>query len=159
MILESKLFPDTSKIAIYPSSRKFYPQEIEEIKLKIEQFLSTWIINPEIDTSYLIKYDRFIIFLFDDSKKTVSLSELDASVNFIQSIEKEFNVTLIDKINVCYKQGDFVQYKEFKEFKKMIKNKSVSEKTIVFNNFINTKEELATNWEINILDSWLDRLF
>lgn len=76
---------------------------------------------------------------------------------FILELEKKLDVILLDKINVCYKQGEFVQYKDLIEFKKLMKNKSVSEKTIVFDNMITTKEELENDWEINITDSWLGR--
>ena len=72
-------------------------------------------------------------------------------------LEKDLDVVLFDKINVCYKQGEFVQYKDLKEFKKMMKNKGVSKKTIVFDNMITTKAELENDWEINIMDSWLGR--
>ncbi len=79
-------------------------------------------------------------------------------ITFIQELEKTYKVILLDKINVCYKQGEFVQYKDFKDFKKLLKANGVSKKTIVFNNMITTKEELKYNWEIPIMDSWLGRL-
>jgi hypothetical protein len=50
-----------------------------------------------------------------------------------------------------------VQYKDLKDFQKLLKKKAVSEKTIVFNNLINTKEELENNWEIPITESWHNR--
>jgi hypothetical protein len=104
-----------------------------------------------------LKYDRFIIISVDDTDLNLSLQTHDALSLFIQELEKKFEITLLDKINVCYKQGEFVQYKDIVEFKKMMKDKGVSSKTIVFDNMITTKEELESNWEINIMDSWLGR--
>ena len=46
-----------------------------------------------------------------------------------------------------------------KEFKKLAKDKSVSENTIVFNNLINTIEELNDGWEIPASESWHSRFF
>jgi len=60
-------------------------------------------------------------------------------------------------MNVCFKQGEFIQYKDLKEFRKLLKSKSVNDKTIVFNNLIQTKEELEDNWELPITDSWYNR--
>ena len=64
---------------------------------------------------------------------------------------------LLDKINVSYKQGEFVQYKDLKEFKKLMKTRGVSSKTIVFDNMIGLKKDLENDWEINIMESWLGR--
>ena len=41
----------------------------------------------------------------------------------------------------------------------MIKNRSISKKTIVFNNLINNKSEFLNNWEVPIEESWHNRFF
>ncbi|WP_298286674.1 ABC transporter ATPase [uncultured Lutibacter sp.] len=158
MIVAYNKIPNWCKLWVFPSSRKFYAQEVSTLKEAIEIFLNNWNNNGQsLNCSYQIKYDRFIIITVDDSELSLSLKSHDQLVSFIQELETKYEIILLDKINVCYKQGEFVQYKELKEFKKMIKNKGVSQKTIVFNNMITTKEELETNWEINIMDSWLGR--
>ena len=158
MIVDYKQIPEDAKLWVFPSSRKFYPQEIAGLKQKIEEFLTEWD-DQEIllKCSYSIKYDRFIVITVDDTKNSLSLEAHDLLITFIQELEKIFEIILLDKMNVCYKQGEFVQYKDLIEFKKMMKNKGVSQKTIVFNNMITTKAELKYNWEINIMDSWLGR--
>ncbi|MFK5958363.1 MAG: ABC transporter ATPase [Lutibacter sp.] len=158
MIIDFNKVPKQGKIWVFPSSRKFYPQEIAGLKERIEGFLTDWD-NQElaINSGYLLKYDRFIIIGADDTSQSLSLQTHDLLITFIQELEKVFDIILMDKINVCYKQGEFVQYKDLKDFKKMMKAKGVSQKTIVFNNMINLKEELDYDWEINIMDSWLGR--
>lgn len=159
MIVGFSIIPEEAKIWVFPSNRKFYPQEIDAIKLRIETFLTNWKDNRnEVECSYLIKYDRFILISANDVDYGLSLEAHDALISFIIELEKEYDIVLLDKINVCYKQGEFVQYKDIIEFKKMIKSKGVSETTIVFNNMITVKEELRYNWEINIMESWLGRL-
>lgn len=158
MIIDFNEIPDWGKLWIFPSSRKFYPQEITEITVKIEEFLTNWSQNGlPINCAYQLKYDRFIIITVDDSEIKLSLEAHDSLVTLIQDLETKLEVILLDKINVCYKQGEFVQYKDLKEFKLLMKNKGVSEKTVVFDNMITTKEEFSTNWEISITDSWLGR--
>lgn len=159
MIVGFSTIPEEAKIWVFPSSRKFYPQEIEELKASIDTFLSSWTSdrNP-IECSSLFRHDRFIIISANDTEYNLNLEAHDALTTFIQGLEKKYDVVLFDKINVCYKQGEFVQYKDIVEFKKLIKAKGVSSKTIVFNNMIQIKDELKYNWEINIMDSWLGRL-
>ena len=158
MIVDFNELPNWSKLWVFPSSRKFYPQEIPELNKKLKEFLENWSSKSEnFNCSFEIKYDRFIIIAVDNSEVNLSLKMHDDLTAFIQKVEKELDVILFDKINVCYKQGEFVQYKDLIEFKKMIKNKGVSSKTMVFDNMISTKEDYLYNWEINIMESWLGR--
>ena len=80
-------------------------------------------------------------------------------VYFIQSLEKDYKITLLDKVNVCFKQGEYVQLKEIPEFKKLIKNKGVSKKTIVFDNLLNIKDEYVNYWEVPAENSWISHFF
>ena len=159
MLVGFSIIPEESKIWVFPSSRKFYPQELTEITATLEAFLSNWKSDRnDIECSYLIRHDRFIIVTADDDHVGLSLEAHDALTAVFIEFEQKYDVVLLDKINVCFKQGEYVQYKDLKEFKKLIKAKGVSESTIVFNNMITLKEELRYNWEINIKDSWLGRL-
>ena len=64
---------------------------------------------------------------------------------------------LLDKMNVCFKQGKYVQYKELKDFKKLLKNKAVTGKTIIFDNLVVNNYDFKNFWEIPIEDSWYNR--
>jgi hypothetical protein len=158
VIVDFNKIPEQAKIWIFPSSRKFYPQEIDGLQKKIENFLNSWEDEKNsLTCAYKLNYDRFIILAIDDTKISLSLTAHDTLTAFIQELEKQYKLILLDRMNVCYKQGKFVQYKDLKEFKTLIKNKAVSKKTVVFNNLIHIKEELDYDWEINIMDSWLGR--
>lgn len=158
MLVDFDKLPNDSKIWIYQSSRKFYPDEIKEITQKIEEFLTSWNDNgAEIIASYQLKYDRFIIITVDQTLEQLSVSAIDESVMFILALQTKYEVELLDKLNVSFKQGEYVQYKELKEFQKLVKKKAVSAKTIVFNNLISTKKELENDWEIPITESWHNR--
>lgn len=155
MIVAYKNLPETSKVYIYPASRKLYPKEVPVITEKVKIFLKDFLKN---DMFIEIKYDRFIIILVSDITP-LSSEQNEELVSFIISLEKEFDIHLIDKINVCFKQGQYVQLKEIKDFKKLIKNKGVSKKTIVFDNLINTKIEYDCCWEIPATESWISHFF
>lgn len=159
MIVDFNTIPNYCKLWVFPSSRKFYPQEIADLQQRIEAFLTNWTNegNP-IECSYSLKYDRFIVITANDAEISLTLKAHDDLTAFILGLEAIYNIVLLDKINVCYKQGAFVQYKDLIAFKKMMKNNGVSKKTTVFDNMITTKEELENDWEINIMDSWLGRL-
>jgi len=155
MLVDYNLLPETSKIYIYPSSRKFYTDEFSVINEKIEKYLKEF---SAIDSFFEIKYQRFIIIIISD-KTPLSIEQNDELISFILSLEKEFKITLLDKVNICFKQGEYVQLKEIPDFKKLIKNRGVSKKTIVLDNLINTKEEYENYWEMPAESSWISHLF
>ncbi len=155
MLVDYNLLPETSKIYIYPSSRKFYKDEFPIINKRVEKYLNEF---STIDSFFGIKYQRFIVIIISD-KTPLSIDQIDILISFIQSLEKEFNLSLLDKVNICFKQGEYVQLKEIPDFKKLIKNRGVSKKTIVFDNLINTKEEYENYWEMPAESSWVSHLF
>ena len=154
MLANYQNLSENSRVFVYPSSRKFYPNEFDSIDAEVKDFVMNW---TEFSTSYKIEYNRFIlIFLEEDA--VVSTELLDKLAAFIFQLEKKLEVILMDKVNVCFKQGQYVQYQEMKRFRELIKSKSVSNKTIVFNNFIQTKYDFENEWEVPISESWLSHL-
>jgi hypothetical protein len=55
---------------------------------------------------------------------------IDSSVEFIQSLEQKYSVDLLDKMNVTFKL-EHIAHKPLIDFKKMVKDKAVTENTIV----------------------------
>ncbi len=147
---------EEAKVYIYPSSRKFYNTEIENLHEKINTFLDTIFTNYAVN--YKILYNRFII-LFISEEKLIPTELLDKLAKFILSLETDFKITLLDKVNICFKQGEFVQYQEIKRFRELIKKRSVSKKTILFNNLVQNKHEFENHFEVPAEESWLSYLF
>lgn len=159
MFTEFTSLSDDAKIWVYPSSRKFYPNEIEEVEAKIKNFVNTWKKEEaSFKSSYQLLHNRFVIISVDeDNSSTISNQDMDVLVSFIIELQTTYEVELLDRMNVCFKQGEYVQYKELKDFKKLVKNKSVTAKTIIFDNLITNKFEFENYWEIPIEESWYKR--
>ncbi|MFT4697147.1 MAG: hypothetical protein ACI9SJ_000263 [Flavobacteriaceae bacterium] len=160
MLTDFKNLPDDSRIWIYQSNRKISDSEIESINIKTNDFLEQWTAHgKDLVAGFELKYNRFIIIGLNQENASASGCSIDSSVYFIQSLEKEFEIDLLDKMNVTFYNGDFLAHKSLADFKKMAKARSISKKTIVFNNLINTKAEYLEDWEIPAEDSWHSRLF
>lgn len=158
MFVEYDSISENAKLWIYPSSRKFYPTEIAAVEMKVKKFIETWRVEDEnFRASYQFLYNRFIVIVAEDDDNLISTKDIDASVALILQLQQDYDVVLLDRMNVCFKQGEFVQYKELKDFKKLLKNKAVTEKTVVFDNLIQTKAEFEKHWEIPIAESWYSR--
>ncbi len=160
MYVPFESLPEESKIWIYQSNRKFSDDEMTEIESALQVFLQNWAAHgTSLESSYQLKYNRFIILAVNQEIQNATGCSIDASVAFIQSLEKKYNVDLLDKMNVTFKLGEHIAHKPLIDFKKMVKDKAVTENTIVFNNLINTIEEFNESWEVPALDSWHSRFF
>lgn len=149
-----------SKIWIYQSNRKFSDDEIAEIEVDLQHFMQNWAAHGTIlDCGYQIKYNRFIIIAVDQENQIATGCSIDKSVQFIQQLEQKYAVDLLDKMNVTFKNGEHIAHKTLIDFKKMAKDKAVTEKTIVFNNLVNNIEEFNENWEVPASESWHSRFF
>ena len=160
MYIPFEELPEESRIWIYQSNRKFSDAEISEIDTDLKLFLENWAAHgTSLESSYELRYNRFIIIAVNQEVQAATGCSIDSSVEFIQSLEKKYNVDLLDKMNVTFKQGEHIAHKPLIDFKKMVKDKSVTENTIVFNNLINTVQEYNESLEVSALDSWHSRFF
>lgn len=158
MLVDFNELPDTSRVWIYQANRSFTKEELEEIQEKLEVFINQWTAHgADLKAGFDIKYKRFITIALDQNLNQATGCSIDASVHFIQKLENDYKVDLMDKMNVSYKQGEFVAYKSLTDFRKMAKNRSVSPNTIVFNNLVTNLAEYKTDWEVPAKDSWHNR--
>ena len=155
MLVPYEELTSEAKVLIYPGSRKLFPVELPEIEQELRKFCQEL---DGVDLCFKLEYDRFIVFIISE-ETPLSLDQHNLLVGFVQELEKRFDLVLLDKVNVCFKQGQYVQMKEIPDFKGLIKNKGVSKKTIVFDHMINTKYEFEDSWEIPAGESWLSHFF
>ncbi len=160
MLVPFDNLPEDSRIWIYPSNRKLSEEEVIDLETKLTQFLTQWTAHgSSLEAGFEIKYNRFVVIGLNQENASASGCSIDASVNFIQQLEKEYGIDLLDKMNVTFYTGQFLTHKPLAEFKAMAKAKSISKNTVVFNNLINTKAEYLENWEVPAEESWHSRFF
>ena len=158
MITDFNNLPDNSRIWIYQANRKMKDDEIAIIKEKTKDFLAKWTAHgADLEAGFETRYNRFIVIGLNQSNASASGCSIDASVNFIQSIEKEFGIDLLDKMNVTYYNGNYIAHKSLEEFKAMAKARSISMNTVVFNNLVDTKADYKEHWEVPAKYSWHSR--
>lgn len=158
MLVDFSILPEESRVWIYQANRSFSEDELQEIQSKLDIFIENWTAHgSDLQAGYTTKYKRFIVLGLNQNLNSATGCSIDASVHFIQQLEKDYKVDLMDKMNVSYKQGDYVAYKTLTDFRKMAKDKAVSKNTIVFNNLINNIAEFNENWKVPASESWHSR--
>lgn len=160
MFVPFDLLPDHARVWIYPSSRRFTTNERALIREKAKVFIEQWTAHgAELQAGIDLPYDRFFVLGLNESVQSASGCSIDSSVHFIQSLENDFDVTLLDKMNVTYRNNDNIEYIPLNEFRIKAKKKQINANVIVFNNLVINKLEYDSLWEVPASSSWHSRYF
>ena len=151
--------PDTSKVWIYQSSRKFTEREAVVINEKIKQFVMQWTSHKAgvIGDGKLL-YNQFVVLMADESQVGVSGCSIDSSAHFIKALGTEYKSNFFDRWNLAYRKGDEVLGVHRDEFERLLNTGEINDDTIVFNNLLHTKGDFITKWQVPYRDSWLKNL-
>jgi hypothetical protein len=158
MFTEYKNLPNNARVWIYQSDREFTAKEIEIVSVKAVDFINQWTRHgDDLKGSFTFKYNQFLILAVDETFNTVSGCSIDSSVRFIQALEKELQLDLMNKMNVTFKDNEHINLVKLADFHRFAKEQKITSETIVFNNMVATKEDFENNWEIPAKESWHKR--
>ena len=159
MVVTFDKISDDSRIWIFQSNQLISNIDIESLEKKIDAFLSSWTSHgDQLMVASKIKYNLFIIIALDESCSTASGCSIDKLVNFIKNIENEYQISLLDRLDLSYRDKNKILVLRLDDFKRKILEKKINNDTIVFNNLINLKSDLTNNWEIPLNRSWHQKL-
>ena len=77
----------------------------------------------------------------------------------MKQVGEQFNINLLDRFNLAYRDGNEVLSAPRHDFEEMLKQGNINTQTIVFNNMVQNLSELQTKWEVPFKDSWHIQLF
>src|ERR1700749_5003601 len=98
-------FSEQSRVWIYQSDRELYEDEVKQLHEILNKFAAEWTAhNHQLKAKAEIRYNRFLILIVDESQAGASGCSIDKSVNFIKRLEQEFNIILLDRFNLAYRE-------------------------------------------------------
>mgnify|MGYP001334856185 CR=1 FL=1 len=155
MYVSFNLLPPNAKVWIYQSDRNLSNIDVELIEKEVKLFLNNWSShNKEIESSFEVRYNRFLIIGLNENLNSASGCSIDKSVNFIKDLQSILKVNFLNRLDVAYKIGNDINSISLSEFQTMIRDKKLLKDSVVYNNMINTKEMYENNWETTIEKSW-----
>jgi len=155
MYVSFNLLPPNAKVWIYQSDRNLSNIDIELIEREVKLFLNNWSShNKEIESSFEIRYNRFLIIGLNENINSASGCSIDKSLNFIKDLQSLLKVNFLNRLDVAYKIGNEINSISLSEFQTMIREKKLSKDSIVYNNMIDSKQSYINNWETKIENSW-----
>lgn len=152
--------PAHARVWVYTSNREFTPTERKQIYEMGLEFANSWQVHgKDLKAAFEVVYNRFLVFGVDENVAGASGCSIDSSVRLMTAIEKEFNVTLLDKLNLAFHgEKNKIEVLPMFEFQKEMDKGGIHSETMVFNNLIETVGELNTSWEVPLKLSWHKQL-
>lgn len=155
MYTYSDLSPQT-RVWIYQSNRILSDDEVNFISKNINNFVANWTAhNRPLKAFAEVRENLFILFYVDEIENIISGCGIDKSVHVVQEIGFELNVDFFDRLNVAYVADNKLQVASLAELKKLFDKTTITSDTIVFNNTIQTKNELETAWKLPLTQCWV----
>ena len=93
----------------------------------------------------------------DENDAEASGCSIDKSLRFIQQLEQDFQISLLDRQTVAMLKDGEVHLLDLNTFKNQINDGKIGKDSIIFNNLVNTIHQMETNWKIPVSKSWLKK--
>lgn len=159
---ESALYqslPDSTRTWIYQSSRPFSDDEISALKTLLTRFTQSWASHSRQLCAFGdVLFGRFILLMVDEDQAGASGCSIDASVSFLQQLEKRYGVDLFDRLTFAWLEDGAVKTAEQGEFARLYNEGTIGDETIVFDNLVKTKGDFEKAWLKPLGKSWHKRL-
>lgn len=149
-------FADNSRVWIYQSSRPFSDKENTEINEQLYQFYVQWQVHgaPLKGWAQLI-FNRFVVFIADETNVPISGCSIDSSVRIVKSIERQYDVKLFDRMSITFLVKNKPEVLPLNQVQYALDKGYINENTLLFNNLVATKKEMLENWLQPLNKSWL----
>lgn len=150
---------ENTRVWIYQSDKPFAKADIPAIRAKIQDFSKKWVSHSkELKAFGDLYHERFVVLMVDETQDKASGCSIDTSVRFIQSLGEKYNMDMFDRMNFTYKTEDGIKSAHREEFIELYNMGLITDKTVVFNNLVATKDGFEKKWEVSLGESWHKRL-
>lgn len=160
MLVPFENLPADARLWIYQSGRPFTADEVVHIQKTLASFVDNWTAHSrQLAGGFDIRYNLFLIVGIDEQMAMASGCSIDKSVHIMRQLEQELKISLLERMIFAYKKDGVVLSVTKKEFESKLQSGEITEDTIVFNNLVDRKSDLANKWEVPLKDSWHKQVF
>jgi hypothetical protein len=149
-------FHPASRVWIYQSNRLFMISEALQLEEMLEEFASRWKSHGAPVKAYAnLLFGQFIVLMADETVTGVGGCSTDSSVHFIQKIQTEFKVDLLNRQNLAFVVKDKIETIPLAQVNYALENGFITPDTLYFNNLVADKTALLSDWMVPVKNSWL----
>lgn len=149
-----------ARVWVYQADRSLSEGEQALIDKTAPAFLDSWATHGKaLKASYRLFHNQFLVIGVDEVQQAASGCSIDSSVSFVQALEKELEVSFLDRGKVAFVSGDKVFLEAIPQLKSSIAAGKITADTQTFNNLVASKQELEEKWLLPVKETWLKRYF
>lgn len=146
----------SSKIFIFQADKILSESEVELINNQLNKFIPQWSSHgASLKADFFVSSHLFIIIGVDENFAELGGCSKDAMNREIQTIGNDIKVDFFNRLNTAYlTPNNEIKLVNLADFKAMMKKDEINMHTKVFNNLIETKADLESNWLVEVKKSW-----
>ena len=152
--------PPRARVWIYQASRPLTEAELISLVASLAAFAEAWTSHGrQLAASAQFLHRQFLVIGLDEAVAGASGCSIDASVRFVQELEQQLGVTLLEKSRMAFLAGGELRLLTRPELRAAIAAGQVRTDTLYFNNTLTTKGELDARWPAPAGETWLAGYF
>ncbi|AFM05089.1 hypothetical protein Fleli_2735 [Bernardetia litoralis DSM 6794] len=161
MFLPFEKMPSYSRLWIYQSDRELTSNEVLKITDILTNFVGNWESHGNsLISSFEIRHQRFLILTVNEELTKATGCSIDKSVGLMKAIEAEFKISLFDRTKVVYFDTENkITMTSLSKIKELVIEEKITADTIIFDNLVQVKEQLDSEWQTKASNTWLKRYF
>ncbi len=149
-------FSPSSRVWIFQSSRNFNEQEILEINEQLYQFYSQWQSHgKEVKGWASLLFSRFVVVIADETATGVSGCSTDSMTRIIKSFERQYQIDFFNRTTLTFLVDGKTESLPMQQVAYALQQGYLQTDTLLFNNLVETKEQLLSHWLTPLHQSWL----
>ncbi len=142
-----------NRVWAYIISKELTDNELNQISETGNAFVLGWTAHEnKLSGSFEILYQRIILVKVNEDVNGASGCSIDKLTKFIKQTEATFNIELLNRFLVAYKQNNLIEVIHSTKIKELLTQKHITENTIVFNTSVSNEMELM-QWEQSLKDT------
>lgn len=150
-----------SRVWVFQADRKLNATDVAHIRHNMALFIPTWAAHGnELYGGFEVAENYFLIVGVDESKSPASGCSIDALTHTVKKIAADLKIDFFNRLAITTVNAqNEIELMSMETFKQRIVSGEVTPQTIVFNNLVNTKADLSSNWKTEAKNSWHSNLF
>lgn len=150
--------PAHTRVWVYKSALPFSAAQRTVIQERGAAFANEWATHgTSLYAAVEMLHDHFLVLAVDERQMMASGCSISSSVQFIQKLEHELGLQLLDRMVVLYEKDGAVRSCRVPEVEDLLKSGEITGDSIVFDDLVSTKADLDARFRTPLRNTWMAR--
>ncbi|MGY2130826.1 hypothetical protein ACW9KT_01255 [Hymenobacter sp. HD11105] len=160
MFVHFNELPPSARVWIYQADRPLTEAELAAVEPALAQFAAEWTSHGRtLCASAAFQHGQFLVLGLDEAVAGASGCSIDASVRFVQSLEQQLGLRLLEKSQLAFLVDGKVQLLDRRDLRQAVATGQLQPETPYFDNTIAQHGKLSVAWPAPAAQTWLAKYF